>query len=161
MSCAQGVFRFVEENNGMTKGCYYLFELEHEAACSPSSTLNTGSILLIVYVSFLLIYTQQQKYPAHCVCILLAHLHSTTEVSCSLYTAMCILLAHLHLKLEALCSLHMIPKFLIAHLHSTMEAPCVCVSYLFIYIECRTYFAYCVCILLAHLYSTLKAIMDA
>ena len=221
-----------------------------EASCSlcvyPSCsfTLNNRSILLIVCVSFLLIYTQQQKHPAHCVCILLAHLHSTTEASCSLcmypscsfalnnrsillivcvsfllictqqqkHPAHCVcILAHLHSTTEASCSLCVYPScsftlnnrsillivyvsflliynqqqkhpahcvcILLAHLHSTTEASCslcvypscsftlnnrsilliVCVSFLLIYTQQQKHPAHCVCILLAHLHSTTEA----
>lgn len=47
----QGQFHWVEENSQKTDDCYYLFELEHDAACSQEvSSPSIGSIVCLVYV---------------------------------------------------------------------------------------------------------------
>jgi Mannose-6-phosphate receptor len=48
----QGVMRWVEANNNKSADCYYLFELDHQAACmtSPTTGLSTGAVITIVYV---------------------------------------------------------------------------------------------------------------
>jgi cation-dependent mannose-6-phosphate receptor len=51
--------RWLEENNNRSSGCYYLFELEHLAACSiavESSQLSAGSIICIVFGSIVCVY---------------------------------------------------------------------------------------------------------
>ena len=52
VGCCQGELRWVEENSHKSGDCYYLFELDHEAACMPQwpTGLSTGSIVCIVYV---------------------------------------------------------------------------------------------------------------
>ncbi|ELU12794.1 hypothetical protein CAPTEDRAFT_127669 [Capitella teleta] len=54
----QGIFRLVGENNNKTQDCFYLFELEHKAACmtSASEGLSIGSIVCIVFFSLLACY---------------------------------------------------------------------------------------------------------
>lgn len=52
-----GRLRWVEENSNKTGDCYYLFELDHEAACMPQPTgLSTGSVICIIMASFVVIY---------------------------------------------------------------------------------------------------------
>lgn len=48
----QGKIEMIGEENMKAEDCYYLFELEHEAACSPESShgLSIGSIVCIVWV---------------------------------------------------------------------------------------------------------------
>ena len=47
----QGSLRWIEENNNKTGDCYYLFELDHDAACTPPLTgLSTGSVICIMCV---------------------------------------------------------------------------------------------------------------
>lgn len=54
------VMKFVEENNEKTEDCYYLFQLEDASVCAapdaPISYLSSGSIICIVFFSFVAIY---------------------------------------------------------------------------------------------------------
>lgn len=52
----QGKLRYFEENNNKSNDCYYLFELEHSAACVSKSSgggLSAGSIVCIIFVTIL------------------------------------------------------------------------------------------------------------
>lgn len=52
-----GQLRWIEENSNKTGDCYYLFELDHEAACTPQPTgLSTGSVICIVMACFAVVY---------------------------------------------------------------------------------------------------------
>jgi cation-dependent mannose-6-phosphate receptor len=49
-----GTMRWIEENHNKSADCYYLFELEHNVACTAQplgkKTLSTGSVICILYV---------------------------------------------------------------------------------------------------------------